>query len=281
MEGGVFMQSVAKRSEASNIYKLSDLMHGDEEANSEVSGEIAKKPASTLSSNKDHEGGGDGKPRGEPSDQRGEAGDPAPSDADDALAWLKIIQRATTDLTADLRTPQSDDDIACPLAEDALQRKPAPSAYGASERRSASFQHHDESDERKLAAKLAFRKAEPRQAAPHSLRAALLPYLAATGVLAFLAGCAAVYFLTGPSAVDVKARTASPAAETQLEAPLLGPAQSGAKKGAVQKAVTPAVSVENANPWGISGEQAAKPASPADHQSWSDTVETFKQFVRP
>jgi hypothetical protein len=111
-----------------------------------------------------------------------------------------------------------------------------------------------------------------------------MPYVAATGVFAFIAGSAAVYFLTGPSPVDVKARAAAPAAEIQVEAPVTQP---GSRKGGLQRAPSQAASADSAGFWGSKTEEqppkAADSATPAERriQTWSDTVETFKQFVRP
>ena len=263
---------MAKR-EASNIYKLSDLAPGDQQPNSDVSGETGTTPVSTVPADKDC--------------AEGEAAGLAHPNTDDALAWLKIIQHATADLTADLRASKGED-FAGALTDDAepsvrnsasSQAAPAPRAG----RRSASLhdeaRHDDFSDERKLAQKLSYRNIEPRQVSPQSLRAALLPYVAATGVLAFIAGSAAVYFLTGSSAADVKTRGIIPAVETQIEEPLVRLDQSAARKSGSEKAA--------ATPWGVKAEDvAAQPADPRASggrqlESWSDTVATFKQFVKP
>lgn len=263
------MQSMAKRSEASNIYKLSDLAPGDQQLSSDVSGETGKTPASTVPGDK---GRADG-----------EAAELAHSNTDDALAWLKIIQHATADLTADLRASKGAD-FAGALADEhePSAQNVASSAPGQATRarRSASFhddaRHDDFSHERKLAQKLSYRSIEPRQVSPHSLRAAVLPYVIATGVLAFIAGSAAVYFLTGSSAEDAKARVVIPAAETQIEAPLARLDQSAARKNGSEKAA--------AASWGVKAEEeAAGPVASGSRQpeSWSDTVATFKQFVKP
>ena len=111
--------------------------------------------------------------------------------------------------------------------------------------------------------------------------------MAATGVLAFLAGSAAVYFLMGSSSADVKARALAPAPETQTEAPLVHVEQPAPKKGSFQRAVASGVSSDSTIFSGSkAGEPGAKPAESGayvDHQpqKWSDTVETFKQFVKP
>ena len=54
------MQSVVKRSEVGNIYKLSDHANADQDASSDYSGDIQKKPAAAVLSNKD--GGALGNP---------------------------------------------------------------------------------------------------------------------------------------------------------------------------------------------------------------------------
>ena len=50
------MQSVVKLSEASNIYKLSDHANGDQDASSDHSDDIRKKPAAAVLSNKEPRG---------------------------------------------------------------------------------------------------------------------------------------------------------------------------------------------------------------------------------
>ena len=290
------MQSVAKRSEGSNIYKLSDHANGDQDASPDHSDDITKKPAAAVLSNKDPLGFGDSKSLEASDAGKDTADEPAaaaPSSADDALAWLKIIQNATADLTADIRTPKGDSfahsfaDEEAPFGHDP---SPSSASFGGNVRQSQGFKddtrHEDYSDERQLAQRLSYRYADKRSAPPQTLGAAVMPYVAATGVLAFLAGSAAVYFLMGSSSADVKARVA-PADEAPFEAPLARPDQSGTKKGGFQRAAASGVSGDNAAFAGAkAAEQAARPAesgAPAEHQvqTWSDTVQTFKQFVRP
>lgn len=256
------MQSMAKKSDASNIYKLSDLMPGDQQPNSDVSGGT---PASTALGDKDRADSG--------------AAELAHSNTDDALAWLKIIQHATADLTADLRASKGENPAGASAdkAEPAV-RNTAPGGYARA--RPSGFhdeaRHDDYSDERKLAQKLSYRNIEPRQVAPQSLRSAVLPYVAATGVLAFIAGSAAVYFLTGQSDADVKAKAVIPAIEMQEGAPLVRVDQSAARKSGSEKAA--------AASWGVKAEDvAAEPVASGgrQHESWSDTVATFRQFVKP
>ena len=287
------MQSAFKRSEASNIYKLNDFANSDQDASSDASGDSGKKPASTGQSGDEGGAAGNLGTREASAENAGEPAEVAPSSADDALAWLKIIQNATADLTADIRASKGDEFARSFADEEApfeSNHPPLSGGYSGSVRRSAGFYeevgHDNYSDERKLAQKLSFRNAEPRQAPPQSLGTAILPYAAATGILAFLAGSAAVYFLTGSPSDDVKAKAAAHTEELQVRAP---PARSdpiGAKKGGVQRAAPSAVSGDSASIWGAKPEeQGAKPAEPASAghqpQTWSDTVETFKQFVRP
>ena len=291
------MQSVVKLSEASNIYKLSDLADGDQDAGTDHSGDISKKPAATVPSNKEPVAFGNAKSleaSGAEKDTADEPAAPAPSSADDALAWLKIIQNATADLTADIRD-KNGEDLARSLADDPAPflRKPSASSAGfaGNVRRNPGFndgnRHEDYSDERELAQKLSYRYAQPRSAPPQTLGAAVMPYVAATGVFAFLAGSAAVYFLMGSSSSDVKARVAAPVAETQVEAPLAHTDQASPKKSSIQRPASPAALSDSASFWGSKGEaQGAKPAGPAapaerQPETWSDTVQTFKQFVRP
>ncbi len=156
--------------------------------------------------------------------------------------------------------------------------------------------HGEHSDERKLAQKLSYRYAEPLYAPPHSLRSALVPYIAATGIFAFLAGSALVYFATGSSSSDVKANVPPPAIDAQLDSWMSRADQVSAKKSSLQRASEPSIApaprvseprtfelpaapvrtmvMENADSAG------AKAPAPQQAQTWSDTVATFKQFVK-
>ena len=238
------MQSVAKSSDKSNIYKLSDHANGDQEGSSDHSDDITKKPGVTGLGNKEPLGFGHSKTL-EVSDEKPTAETPA----DDALAWLKIIQNATADLTADLPASKHDDFGHSFADETSSFEHTPPSRNLGSVRRTEGFneeiRHEDYENEHELAHKLSYRNAEPWQVPPHTLRAAAMPYVAATGVLAFLAGSAAVYFLMGPSSADVKARTVAPAPEAQIETPLVHVDQPAPRKGSFQRAVVSGVSSEN------------------------------------
>ena len=287
------MQSVVKLSEASNIFKLSDHANGDQDASSDHSDDIRKTPAAAVLSNKD--GGAFGNSTSlEMPDEKPAAEKPAvasQSGADDALAWLKIIQNATADLTADLPASKRDDFGRSFADETSSFEHTPPSRILESVRRREGFneenRHEDYESEHQLAQKLAYRDAEPWQVPPHTLRAAAMPYVLATGVLAFLAGSAVVYFLMGSSSADVKARAVAPAPETQIEAPPMRADQPGPKKGSFQRAVASGVSSDSATVSGSkAGELGARPAESGafverQPQKWSDTVETFKQFVKP
>jgi hypothetical protein len=100
------MQSAAKRSDGSNIYKLSDHANGDQDASFDHADDITKRPAAAGLSDEEPVASGSSKSLEAPDAVKSAAGVPAaaaPSSADDALAWLKIIQNATADLTADIR----------------------------------------------------------------------------------------------------------------------------------------------------------------------------------
>ena len=280
------MQSVVKLSETGNIYKLSDHANGEEDVGSHHSDNLRKNPAAAVLSKKDG-GAFDNSNSLEVSDEKpavDKAAVDSQSGADDALAWLKIIQNATGDLTADLPASKRDD-FGHSFAEAAssFEHTP-PSKDSAPVRRREGFneenRHEDYEDERQLAHKLAYRDAEPWQVPPHTLRAAAMPYVLATGALAFLAGSAAVYFFMESSSADVKARAVAPAPETQIEAPPMRVDQAGPKKGSIQRAGAPGVSRDSAT---VSGSKAGveSGASVDQPQKWSDTVETFKQFVKP
>ena len=288
------MQSVAKRSDGSNIYKLSDHANGDQDVNFDHADDITKKPAAAGLSDKEPVASGGSKSLEAPDPGKSAAGESdaaAPSSADDALAWLKIIQNATADLTADIRASKGDAFARSFADEEApFDRNPPPSSasFTGPPRRKQSLndtRHDDYGDERELAHRLSYRTAEPWQVPSQTLRAAAMPYVAATAVLAFLAGSAAVYFLMGSSSPDVKAKAVAPAPETQIEAPLARADQPSPKKGSFQRTASPAISADSAAfPGSKSDEQGAKPAepvAPAQPQTWSDTVQTFKQFVRP
>jgi hypothetical protein len=286
------MQSAAKRSDGSNIYKLSDHANGDQDASFDHADDITKKPAAAAAGLSDKEPLASGSSRSlEAPDAgksaAGEADAAAPSGADDALAWLKIIQNATADLTADIRASKGDAFARSFADEEApFGRNPPPSPASFAGRKPSlnGTRLDDYGDERELAHRFSYRTAEPWQAPPQTLRAAAMPYVAATAVLAFLAGSVAVYFLMGSSSPDVKARAIAPA-ETQIEAPLVRADQPNLKKGGFQRTASPAVSADSAAfPGSKSDEERARPAeppAPAQPQTWSDTVQTFKQFVRP
>ena len=278
------MQSAAKRSDGSNIYKLSDHANGDQDASFDHTDDITKKPSAAGLSDKEPVASGSSKSPEAPDAGRsaaGEAAAAAPSSPDDALAWLRIIQNATEDLTADIRASKGDaSDRSFADEEAPFGRKPPPSppGFAGPSRRKPSLNDtrlDDYGDERELAQRLSYRTAEAWQVPSQTLRAAAMPYVAATAVLAFLAGSAAVYFLMGSSSPDVKARAAVPAAETQIEAPLARADQPSSKKGGLQRTASPAVPADSAKP-----AEAAAPAQ-TQPQAWSDTVQTFKQFVRP
>ena len=282
------MQGAVKRSDTSNIYKFADHASGDHEAGSD---ETARKSAFTVIADNDGAASSVTKLREEvaPEDEHKEA---KPSDADDALAWLKMIQNATQDLTADGRTAKGGSDLTHHFADDTpFERHSSHSIAGYGESGSGSQGlyddafHEDYSDERKLAQKLSYRNVKPRQAPAKNLKSEILPYVAATGVLAFLAGSAAVYFLTGSPSADVKAKAS--ASEMPLEAPLARQDLTGNKKGTVERRASPAASNDAATLWGtkaeVQGANAAESTSSGERQgqSWSDTVATFKQFVKP
>jgi hypothetical protein len=275
------MQSAAKRSDGSNIYKLSDHANSDQDASFDHTDDITKKPAAAGLSDKEPVASGSSKSLEGPGAGRSAAGESAaaaPSSPDDALAWLKIIQNATADLTADIRASKGDASAADEEAPFGRNPPPSPPGFPGPLRRKPSLHDtrpDDYGDERELAQRLSYRTAEAWQVPSQTLRAAAMPYVAATAVLAFLAGSAAVYFLMGSSSPDVKARAVAPPAETQIDAPLARADQPSSRKGGLQRTASPAVPADYAKP-----AEAAAPAQ-TQPQAWSDTVQTFKQFVRP
>lgn len=313
------MQSVVKLSEAGNVFKLNELSNNDPDTGSRPPGE-AKAPFAIAPNPTEETAPGNeaASPR-----HKKEA-EPTPA-ADDALAWLKIIEKATADLTADVRASKSisgarsfapDDDRQTPAGPRSAPYSSGGGAEADAPRKKpydAGSWHGEHSDERKLAQKLSYRYAEPQPAPAQSLRSALLPYVAATSMFAFLAGSAFVYFATGSSSSDVKANVAAPSIDAQLDSWMARPDQITLKKGGLQRAPEPSVAPQQraAEPSAApvqrtfelpaapvrtmvmesdeSGKRSAEDrarqagaAAPARQQaqSWSDTVETFKQLVK-
>ncbi len=130
------MQSAAKRSDGSNIYKLSDHANGDQDASFDHTDDITKKPAAAGLSYKEPLASGSSKSPEAPDAGKSAAGEPAaaaPSSPDDALAWLRIIQNATEDLTADIRASKGDASARSFADEEApFGRNPPPSPPGTS-----------------------------------------------------------------------------------------------------------------------------------------------------
>ncbi len=279
------MQSAAKRSAGSNIFKLSDVTNHAADSAPSSSEEAEIKHTQAVFGNKEDVPIKSPK-IAEPVVSEKSAGS-APASPDDALAWLKIIQNATADLTADIRASKRDAFARSFADETQSPGRTHPSAAGSIPRGPGfeeSGRHDDYSDERKLAQKLSYRYAARPSAPPQSLGAAVMPYVAATGIFAFIAGSAAVYFLTGSSSPDVKASIAAPVVEAPIEASVTQSAQPGSKKGGLQRG--PSFSADTTGFWTQKAEDQAprvaeSVAPPARLQTWSDTVETFKQFVRP
>jgi hypothetical protein len=296
------MQSVFKLGESGNAFKLGEPAGSDPDVGSGPSRE-AKKPAAADPSPK--------KETGSPGSEKEAAPmSAAAAPADDALAWLKIIEKATADLTADVWASKSSA-VARPIAPDddpeTSGPRPAPLSSGRSQANTPRANAYDEGgwhdknsehgEERKLAQKLSYRYAEPRYAPPQSLRSALVPYIAATSIFAFLAGSAVVYFATGSSSSDVKANVAAPSIDAQLDSWMSRPDQVSSKKTGLQRALEPSPApvqrVSEPRTFELpaapvrtmvmeSAESAGEKAqAPQQVQTWSDTVETFKQFVKP
>ena len=180
-ERGVLMQSAARKSEGSNIFKLSDITNHAADSASGSIGEAESKPAPAVFGEKE-----DAEVENPKVPNPSAIANPAaaaPASADDALAWLKIIQSATADLTADIR-PSTGDAYARSFADEMESLERHSQSAAGSARRSAGFeenQHDDYSDERKLARKLSYKYAERPSAPPQTLGSAVMPYVARRG----------------------------------------------------------------------------------------------------
>ncbi len=280
MGKGRLMPSAAKLNEASNIFKLHDLQNNSDNAASGMSEGPKETPAPETKSKESRELGN--QPLEAPESEK--ATGPAAAAPDDALAWLKIIENATADLTADLRAAKRGGGASSADGdESSLLNRYAARAAAPRGGQSLNAEREDYPDERKLAQKLSYKFAEPRSASPQTLRAALMPYIAATAVVAFITGCAAAYFLTGASTPNA-GNAVTPGADVQVDT-AQRPDQPSSKKGALQRAQP--VPADSQVSWGSKvDDQVTKQAEPGTGPakplaSWSDTVETFKQFVKP
>ena len=174
------MQSAAKRSDGSNVYKLSDHANGDQDASFDHTDDITKKPAVAGLSYKEPLASASSKSPEAPDAGKSAAGEPAtaaPSSPDDALAWLRIIQNAT----ADIRASKKGDASAGSFADDqapfgpTLRRR---REFRRTSRRKPSLDDtrlDDYGDERQLAQRLSYRTAEAWQVPSQTLRAAAMP----------------------------------------------------------------------------------------------------------
>jgi hypothetical protein len=200
-----------------------------------------------------------------------------------SLDWLKIIENATAGLTADLDAAKRERISYSMASEEPLKKEPArsgPMALAAliPEQSPPPAPETGESIVGKLT-QIAHRLIEPRQGPPQSLQAAMMPYAVAGGLCVFILGGVLAFFAIGSSPADVEPATAAASSE------LLGaqPEQRGARKGDFQGQ---AAKTEPSLPLAFTAsmtdprESMEKPASAGSAQTWSETVETFREFVR-
>ena len=281
------MQSQVKRSGGGSIFKLSDVMKN--ELDSSAPAETENQRLQPLPGNKDRGELSDAKITGHFPDPEELTARPAPSGGEEgALAWLKSIGNSNPGFTGD--SPARSD---TPVVSVFHAPHPArPSLRWPPHNAAASGIPNEESafDEPGGASKLTRRlslRFDPRNAPPQSLRAALMPYVAATAVFAFLAGSAMVYFLTESPAPVRTMETVSPA-EPNASFSAAPPDQPSAKKGIPQQAAPQlppapanAPSRDNMGFLNLSGEPSvSQPTAPQKLETWSDTLEAFKQFVK-
>jgi hypothetical protein len=272
------MQTKTKPGEAANIFRLSDLpSDGDIDAVFFTQDETGRKAAAPLHSHKE-QNEPSVKASEIPGDEKDLSPDLAsaePAGSGGALEWLKMMGNATSGLAADIWTPKDDFSArAFPSGEQPASqlRNSASSGNQRHAATSASGDGREEfGEERKLAQKLAYRFDEPRHAPPQSLRAAAMPYVAATGLFVFAAGGALAYFATEWSS-DAQPTESQPAASiTRLD-------QSGARKGDFQRAAVQTAPAPSTAQAGRQAELGAPGASQLE--TWAGTVEAFKQLVK-
>ncbi len=239
------------------------------------------------------------------------------SPGSDAFGWLKIVNDATPDLSGDAWLSKRDAP-ALPLPPAVLEPESHKHDWDASAPETFSGlrwpspvsdlngEYDEFSEERKIPRKIGQRFGELPPAPPQMVRASRLPYIAAAGFSVFIAGSAAFYLAATEPSTEVKTaeppRVESPIAAGQSDSDAARSAAEKprqeltvAKKGGFERpkavpqsavAEVPAATrtSENAGGWATKPEEPAKQAEltakvPVQLETWSDTVETFKQFV--
>jgi hypothetical protein len=210
-----------------------------------------------------------------------------------SLDWLKIIENATAGLTADLEAARRER-ISSSIAsegqgapETALDPRAISLAGGLpaqSTQHAAALAAEPQARETpggKLT-KIAHGLAEPRRAPPQTLEAALRPYALAAGLCVLILGCVLAFLVVGSPPADVEPARAA----TSLQPPSSPPAQpelSGARKGDFKgqaAKAAPSVAPPFAAAMTDPRESAEKTAPAEPAPTWSETVETFRQFVK-
>jgi hypothetical protein len=199
-----------------------------------------------------------------------------PEERLEAMEWRKIIEKATAGLNADLDAARS---ARSPVA-DLLPEPEQP--------QSASLEPLPAETKPDWIAtklpKIAYSLVELRRAPPQTLNAALLPYAVAAGVCILVSGAALTYFVAGSSSADVTQAsdnvTPSLAAIAREEG--AAPAKGGFQRAQAQAA--PALPSLFSNVIVDAPESAPRPAANGTQQAgpsnWSETVETFREFVK-
>jgi hypothetical protein len=204
------------------------------------------------------------------------------------LDWLKIIENATAGLNADLEAARREKAFP-PLKPEMSPKEPArPAARPFASVAAQPVLHAPAFAEEPKAkapwggklAKLAYSFFEPQSAPPQTLWAALMPYAVAAGVFVFISGGALAFFTLGSSPADVDAAGETTRAQT-LVSPVAREEPRPAARGEFKAPVAKAAASAPVSLGAMTDprESAQKPrAEPAP--TWSETVETFRQFVK-
>ncbi|MFZ1108606.1 MAG: hypothetical protein WAN43_09715 [Rhodomicrobium sp.] len=208
-----------------------------------------------------------------------------------SLDWLKIIENATAGLTADLEAVKRER-ISLSIASEGQRRREAalgPGAISLADRipaqstlRAAALAAESRAAETpggKLA-KIANRLVEPWRTPPQTLQAGLRLHAVAAGLCVLILSGVLAFFALGPRPADVEPLSAA-ASSQPARSPVAEPR--GARKGdfrgqaaKVAPSDPPAFAAAMTDPRESAEELAASEPAP----TWSETVETFRQFVK-
>jgi hypothetical protein len=203
--------------------------------------------------------------------------DATPEEKLEAMEWRKIIEKANAGLNADIEAAKS----RRVSVADLLPRPQDPQDVRLEQLLTAA------APEGKLAklSQIDSGLIEPQDAPSQTLNAALLPYAVAAGLCVLVSGGVLAYLVAGsPSAVVTQAREAEPPAPAAAPAREEFAAPSTGVAPRAQAQAAPALPTLFSNVAADRPESAAKPvqseARQAAPSNWSETVETFREFVK-